>query len=517
MKSPDRTNVAVIGGGVAGFYAAWRLKKQNFDGKITIFEGSDRIGGRLMSVTPPGMPSVRCELGGMRYMSNQPYISSLIENKFKLATREFNVYDDENIAYLRGVHLRMKELNNAGNLPYNLSWSEKANVSDLMGYAVRQIAPDASKYKGNELINYLKNVKFNGKYLYEEGFWNLLYKVLSPEAFTYMTDSCGYDVVTQNWNALDMILVNTDFDPDAKYKIVNSGYETVVYELKDEFLAAGGEVFQEHSLKILDSTKENGLHHLTFLDGKGEIKEVWAEQVILALPRRSLELIEIKGVLSESNQKFRKAVRSVTPIPFFKVFVCYHEAWWENLGITKGRSVTDLPVRQCYYWGTEGAQEGANPNNTNSVLLASYDDSGDVNYWTGLIDETEEILLTSTHRFDDGENDTWRKHLAPRRLTEEINRQLAEIHGLQYVPAFYSAAYMDWSKDPYGGGINVWNIHEKSWELIPYMVNPTEGLERIFICGDAYSNKQGWVEGALETAEMMLQNYFNLPAPEWIY
>jgi hypothetical protein len=39
----------------------------------------------------------------------------------------------------------------------------------------------------------------------------------------------------------------------------------------------------------------------------------------------------------------------------------------------------------------------------------------------------------------------------------------------------------------------------------------------IFICGEAYTaSESGWVEGALERAETMLQRYFGLAAPKWL-
>jgi hypothetical protein len=34
-----------------------------------------------------------------------------------------------------------------------------------------------------------------------------------------------------------------------------------------------------------------------------------------------------------------------------------------------------------------------------------------------------------------------------------------------------------------------------------------------YICGSAYADNQAWVEGALETAESVLQERFNLPKP----
>jgi len=38
----------------------------------------------------------------------------------------------------------------------------------------------------------------------------------------------------------------------------------------------------------------------------------------------------------------------------------------------------------------------------------------------------------------------------------------------------------------------------------------------VHICGESYANQQGWVEGALTSAEHVVQRYFNLPTPPWL-
>eukprot|EP01035_Chromulina_nebulosa_P064065 gene64065-87620_t len=85
-----KVDVAVIGGGVAGAYSAWRLQKANGKkSKVALYEYSDRIGGRLFSRTLPGMPNVVAELGGMRYIpETQPLVTGLI-NYLKLPTKDF--------------------------------------------------------------------------------------------------------------------------------------------------------------------------------------------------------------------------------------------------------------------------------------------------------------------------------------------------------------------------------------------------------------------------------------------
>ena len=75
------------------------------------------------------------------------------------------------------------------------------------------------------------------------------------------------------------------------------------------------------------------------------------------MPRRSLELLAPK---SPPLQEIQELIASVTPRPLFKLFTTYSNPWWRAAGYTDtnnefvpveaGRTVTDLPVRQTYYW-----------------------------------------------------------------------------------------------------------------------------------------------------------------------
>src|SRR5262249_32706729 len=95
---------------------------------------------------------------------------------------------------------------------------------------------------------------------------------------------------------------------------------------------------------------------------------------------------------------------------------------------------------------------------------------------------------------------------APRRMVEEVARQLAVMHGLAYTPEVRSAAFRDWGEDPFGGGWNSWNIGVKSTEVKARIVQPFSGRP-FHICGEAYSDAQGWVEGALQTADLVLAKF----------
>jgi protoporphyrinogen oxidase len=74
--------IAVVGGGASGTYSAWRLQEaQGGSDRIALFEYSDRIGGRLFTVTMPGLPNVKAEVGGMRYIKDaHPVVTNIVEH-----------------------------------------------------------------------------------------------------------------------------------------------------------------------------------------------------------------------------------------------------------------------------------------------------------------------------------------------------------------------------------------------------------------------------------------------------
>jgi len=542
----DFLDVAIIGGGISGVYSAWRLMTSDLSQsdvlskmaaarpdkklRVGVYEGSDRIGGRLLSLTPPDMPHIRCELGGMRYMTSHTYVRSLVENKLFLSTHDLPVFKSENIAYVRGKRLRLAELEDPDKVPYHVDWSEAGlDPSTLITHAMEQLVPNVTSLNGPALQKLLVDFRFEGRPLSHYGFWNLVSRGMTHEAYMFAREVGGYDTAGLNWNAADTIRLNFDFVPGVQFKVLNNGYESLPKQLCREFEEAGGGVTHGLWLKRFQTTQlPDGSDGVEMRFVKGENRPgfsdeggvtVKARTLVLAMPRHSLELLDQTGqVLDENENKgIHQLMQTVIPVPLFKVFACYRHPWWHSVGVTEGRSVTDLPVRQCYYWGVEGEQPGADPSNQNSVLLASYDDSVSVDFWAGLQDLDAEDRFQPRLAPDTPDNASaeWKRHRAPRIMIEEIHRQLQAMHGVSFAPEPYDAAYKDWGDDPYGGGVNFWAVHAQSDQVIPKIAQPNPAVP-VYICGEAYSRSQGWAEGALETAELVLQQHLCLPAPDWI-
>ncbi|HYO59946.1 FAD-dependent oxidoreductase, partial [Archangium sp.] len=92
---------------------------------------------------------------------------------------------------------------------------------------------------------------------------------------------------------------------------------------------------------------------------------------------------------------------------------------------------------------------------------------------------------------------------------------LAELHGVEEVPRPYTSSHSDWTKDPYGAAWHAWAPGVHLDKLIPAIRKPVDGVP-LYICGEAFSGFQGWVEGALWSAEHVLEDYFDLDRPSWL-
>lgn len=523
MKRKDNgeiLDVAIVGAGVSGVYSGWRMLKAGAgkaSPRITVFEGSDRVGGRLLSLTPPGMPGTRCELGGMRYMSRHVLVDALVK-QFAMATQSMPVNNPANVAYLRGEQFRLSDLNDAAALPYRFRAAEKRVVTDpnnsLLLFALRQIMPNALTLSYDALLTEVRTAEFHGTPLHQLGFWNVLARILSPDAYAFVKDTGGYDCLLSNWSAADAIpFILADFGAGVQYSRFPDGFDALPQRLAKEFEAAGGQLRMGTWLRSFDtSTLPDGTEGvlLKFADGA----TVAARKLVLAMPRRSLEMLESSGaVLGPEQADVRALIESVKPIPLFKIFLCYDHAWWEAIGVSSGRSITDMPIRQCYYWSTEAKTATSSGG---AALLASYDDDLSVSFWEGLRKKTAHTELWESRRSpltSPASSQDWSWHQAPVAMVEEAHRQVMEMHGVSCAPTPFAAAYRDWTEDPFGGGVNFWQIHARSWEVMPAIVHPRADAP-VYICGEAYSQEQGWVEGALQTAEIMLQKHFHLPAPQ---
>ncbi len=527
------TDVAIVGAGMGGLYSAWRLSGDRTHARkprhVTVFDYQNRVGGRLETIRLPDAPQLRAEVGGMRFIPNwQQHITAVIhELGLDDAIIDFPVSDQFNLNYLRGEQFRGQSFK-LTTVPYRLRGSEQGN--DTEGFFKLALTRLLTKAKVKtplseitrkewDKIKQQKNFTWNDEPLADQGFWNVLYDILSTEGYKLATEGSGYNSLTSNWNAAEAAgYLGLDF-VEAQYKTLRGGYDSTAAALANKFIEQGGEIWGYSELKSIHRDGEK--LRLRFLRRNPEqpqqrpgMFEVTCNQVILGLPRHALDQLEGSSAdgafTARPGTQQYSLLHSVLELPAFKLFLEFKEPWWNELGITAGRSVTDLPIRQCYYFGTDELTG-------RSLLMASYNDDNTVSFWKGLKwkpgQEQGARYISENTRAEAPYNQGDTRE-APPLMIQQALAQLRDLHGVQ-IPEPVASCYKDWSSEPFGAGWNFWKAGVRTWEVMPKIRKPWDDAN-IYIVGDCYSTVQGWVEGAFNTAEHVLRDHFHLDVPLWL-
>jgi lysine 2-monooxygenase len=629
-SDPKVLDLAIVGGGIAGLYVAWRAAKsealRSRMGRglsIELFEATPRIGGRLLSVKMPGV-DFHAELGGMRYTSNHILFRRTI-NDLQLQSKPFNVTD--RLMYLRGKHLRVGSIitdvcgtcHSKPGMPYRLDEGEPMNPVQLTRMAIsaalrsvhfdlsslsrekeqtkHEIALTAATLAGlsEDGASLSKSILSSRQWrllkqygmiqqrpLHKLGFWNLLQHFLSSEAFLLVHDGLGYESLFANWNAAEAIpCFLADFGVD--YFTVRRGLGAVpdrlAARLTKDFGVAQNKQHRLRSVELETVESDSGAHprfRLEFEVDEGEAdtdvlssnradkarppRVVLADRLILALPRVALLKVcrDLRGsgsLVDDDLRNFQKqaaefhklVAQSVTGHALFKLFLAYDSPWWRDpraLGADSGRSTTDLPIRQVYYYRPAHATRlekdsskdktppevrnpstGKNPSERKivamqafrGVVMASYSDEHYVDFWKPMVRKPpkpgEPALPVYRRDCDEFHEKIEEPVLEAWGITEPMlmkaHRQIVSLHpdlaALAEIPKPYVGIAQDWSGTPFYGGWHSWNPHARSWEVVPKLTQPLGEKVPLFTCGEAFSTEQGWVEGALKSAELVLE------------
>lgn len=538
-KTSSTIDLAIVGAGVSGLYTAWRLlcDSQQAEDRpsVEIFEESERVGGRLLTWMPMNTSGgLRAELGGMRFFKKQELVWSLLE-KLGLSNgiRRFPAggvrlllrghgttpqAGDPTQRYMMPDEHKGKPADEILKYAIDKVLATDRNASVLSNRPNGQVPRDRKGW--DEIKPYLT---WDNRPLWKFGFWNLLSDILDSETYNYVSDAFGYYSLAANWNAAEAIQnIMLDFMINSPYMTLVQGFDALPRTLAEEVEAAGGKLMKKTRLVKFESLGDDGPWrlHLNGPDGKFTRD---AAKLVLALPRRSLELLRPSESFDiRDNPDLRNLIRSVTPVPAFKLILFYPDRWWERLGITKGRSVCDLPIRQTYYFAPDSDHTHPQAEKC-GLLMASYSDARAVDFWRGLprpgMNLTAELLrLARIFGLDLNLTPPPRLNVASSEMLRHAKSQLASLHGIEEDqisdPVF--GAFADWGTDPIGGAWNFWEPGIDVEATMKQIKMPLKDKKPVYIVGEAYCGAQGWVEGALTATEKTLQTHLDRKPPSWL-
>jgi len=471
MSPNDETiDVAVIGAGAAGTYVAERLKTARPEWSVVVFERTDRIGGRLHSMRIPGLDHP-IELGGMRFLTTHRHVSDVVA-RFRIATHAFDPTGGVERSYLRG-RFGAGAGDPAAGAGYELPEDERGRSAiDLLLDTFERIVPGATRLDEAAWADVRASGEYLGRRLADWSIGEAIGWILSPEGRQYVTDSFGYDSGIRAFNIADAIpFLLSGGNPSAEARTPDGGMEALPLALAGAFTEASGAIRLGHELAA--HVVVDGEQRLAFANGFATT----ARRVVFTGALPALRLLARSSPALETPLTSR-ALASVETFPAAKLYLWYERPWWRQ-PIRAIRMTTDLPPRKLFYFDGDPDAPAA--------LLATYTDGLHTQPWRELADRSP------------------RGEPASLRMLSAITRDLREIHPESgEPPPPLGTAFSLWGDDPHEAGWTFWSAGARSDDVIREIVRPVPGLD-LFICGEAFSRAQSWVEGALETAEMAVE------------
>ncbi|WP_281557152.1 hypothetical protein [Thalassomonas sp. RHCl1] len=510
------------------------------------------------------------EVGGMRYIQWDPakkeghQLVTTTISQLGLDSGDTNVVvdfqtTDNPLFFLRGEHFYQKCL--VGEYDPNLcntettvapyktpGNNEKAagvligNISNLItgSNPVTTRAEQCQFYASGTLTSEFNSFVYSpGDTAGNIGYWNVFYDQAGNEGFQYAADAGGYSSNVINWNAANAAVYNGEFAPGGSFKTLSSGFSSLFVALHNKCVEAaqdsGAAFTVRKNIRLHSIWSNNGsteYHLATSLSPeKPSGVPLTTDYAFLAMSPNALELVagasrylaDRPGINDFLNHNdVQNYLQSVIEQPSFKVAMFFDSQWWENATYppsidlannTFGPTITDLPLRQVYYFGDNAPESQASPV---YGMLASYDDMRFTKFWQEMelgVNERRETPLSRDYQPLHGAgtaSDTMEKMLL---------LQLAKVHygdpnAAGTIPAPLETVFMDWGLNPFGAGYHAWAAHYDICDVMNRIRTPAvmagDSNENIFIIGSAFSNDQAWVEGAFCTAESVLVDYLGV-------
>jgi monoamine oxidase len=234
------------------------------------------------------------------------------------------------------------------------------------------------------------------------------------------------------------------------FYVVKEGFSSLANKMKADLTKR--KVVFYYNYRLVSIASGNTLHF------KGE-SSMKGKKIILAIPSEALKSI--------SQFHNLPALKHITMKPLLRTYGVFpSKAWFHGIP----RTITDSPLRHIIPI-----------NSKKGIIMTSYTDAEDTKPWLRILESKGEIALQN----------------AIMNKTRELFPELTIPN-----PIFFKAHHWKHGCSYWLPGL--YDVKEQSTKLM----NPLPAAyPNVYVCGESYSLKQAWIEGAIEHAEEMLEKY----------
>jgi len=277
-----------------------------------------------------------------------------------------------------------------------------------------------------------------------------------------LTDTFGYisEIITMNaYNAFNTL--ENDFDlENLKFFVVKGGLEQLIHYLYD--FVKNNVTFQLKTtftdFKNISKSKKP-LYEIEVLNSEGNTEYFVTKHLIMATEKSSL--LKIPSLI-----EYYPLFESVKAEPLLRMYAIYpkknNKVWFDGLP----RIITDTPIQYIIPINYE-----------TGLIMISYTD----NYFTGF----------------------WQSVLLENKTKEYLHQYLTDIFPDKDIP---DPIYLN--QHFYSEGSHYYLPEQNSDEIQEQLLNIGK-QKNIWFIGEAFSNHQAWIEGALETASNTFNQIIN--------
>ena len=403
----------IIGSGITGLYLAYKLLLNGVpSADIVIFEGSQRIGGRIYTNEYKGF---RYSVGAGRLGKKHKYVMKLIKD-FNLQDQMITISKNTNY-FIEGRLMNEQRLLKH----YN---SKFKSLKELWGYAIE-------KNKGNKYDPNLYNLH------------NYFSLILSANEVELLKVSLGYLGEMYDMNAYNGLLtLRKDFDiSNNDFFVLRDGIQILCDVLYKYIVDAGVSV---KFSSILEDIKDNK----KTIKVNGNIYNY--SKLYLTLKRSDYMKINY-------FKKYDYLFNTVSDGHLLRIFAQYKDVWFKDMPkiLTQNKLQFIIPI-----------------DYNSGLIQISYSDRYNADFWNAFKTEKD----------------------VKKYLTKILNEMFPEKNIKE--PEWITMHFWESGDHMWNVGVNTKNIQYKIDEIfIP---------KDIYILGETYSERQAWVEGAIETVHKKL-------------
>jgi len=381
--------------------------------------------------------------------------NNYLGGRIKTFTKTINNHKyifEEGAGRLNTNHKLFLKLIDEFNLTNNLSKINSDISFRPSGNSSKEFADQSPFTYINKVIKYSKKdtIAELQKYI----FIDYAKKILNEQEIKFILDSFGYYKQLVAMNAYDAIkLFDKGMNPKLQFYHLNPGLDIIINALHDKISIMNCKI--KLNTNVLNIEYNSEMRMFTI---KTSNKTYTSNICVCAIPKPDLLKFNIynsvKPLLNSINYKSLCRIYSI-----FKK----EDIWFNNTNMHK--CTTNNKLRYIIPLDRE-----------NGSIMISYSDSKFADYWNKLNEK---------------------------QLINELKKNITKTFHINMVtPLFTKVCYWKCA-------IGFWKKNKNSTILSNNVIHPIVDIP-LFICGENYSEIQGWIEGALETSMKVVNKIIKL-------